>query len=121
QDSKHALKTFQNNIFTGAQVLTLGSFNATYQHVHGIAMQPNSPLYNCDVIKYNKQDDNTASQIFSADTLEKAMENTEDYLGLIVYLFVFGEFVDALQSCMMAHKHHVQIALRTKLFLDTWK
>ncbi len=105
QDSKHALKTFRNNIFTGARVLTLGNFIVTYQQIRGIALQPNSPLYNHDVIKYNKQDDNAASRVFSADMLEKVTEDPEEYLGLVVYLFVFGEFIDAFQSRTMGHKH----------------
>ncbi len=121
QDSKHALKTFRNNIFTGACVITLGNFVATYQQVHNLAQTPGTPLYNRDVVKYDKQDDNAASRLFSADMLDSATKDPEEHLGLVVYLFVFGEFVDAFQSRTMDHKDRVRIVLRTRLFLDTWK
>jgi len=31
QDSKHALKTFQNNLFSGTQLLTFGNYTAIFQ------------------------------------------------------------------------------------------
>lgn len=33
QDSKHALKTFWNNLFSGARLLALGNFTAMYNHI----------------------------------------------------------------------------------------
>ncbi|KAE9389838.1 hypothetical protein BT96DRAFT_834403 [Gymnopus androsaceus JB14] len=42
-------------------------------------------------------------------------------MGIIVYLFVFGELVDAFQSRDMAHRDRAAIAIRTTLFLQTWR
>jgi hypothetical protein len=33
QDSKHALKTFHNNLFSGAWLLTLSNFTTMYNHI----------------------------------------------------------------------------------------
>jgi len=33
QDSKHALKTFHNNLFSGAQLLNFGNYTAIFQHI----------------------------------------------------------------------------------------
>lgn len=93
QDSKHGLKTFRNNMFSGARCLTLGNFLVFYQQAHGLALDPQSPLYRRDVIKYDKQDDNAATRLFSADTLELASKNPTDNMGLVVYLLVFGDFI----------------------------
>ncbi|PBK75364.1 hypothetical protein ARMSODRAFT_1012810 [Armillaria solidipes] len=92
-----------------------------YQQVHMLTLESNSLLYNHDVIKYDKQDDNAAAWLFSADMLAKAAEKPDEHLGLLVYLFVFEEFIDAFQSHSMAHKHCIQIGIHMKLFLDTWK
>ncbi|KAK0193238.1 hypothetical protein F5146DRAFT_1133893 [Armillaria mellea] len=61
QDSKHGLKTFWNNIFTGARAITLGNFLMYYEQIHNIAVNKSGPLYECDTIKYDKQDDNATS------------------------------------------------------------
>jgi len=51
QDSKHALKTFRNNLFSGARLLVLGNFVAMYSHIHEIAMEDGTPLFKRDVEK----------------------------------------------------------------------
>ena len=45
QDSKHALKTFRNNIFSGARLLTFGNFTAIYNRIREIALVDDTPLY----------------------------------------------------------------------------
>lgn len=121
QDSKHALKTFRNNIFTGARAVTLGNYTVHYQQVRELAFSPDSPLYIRDVEKYDKQDDNAASRLFSAAILEQASSRPEDYMGFIVYDFVFGEFIDAFQCRTMNHCDRARIAIRTGIFLETWR
>ena len=51
QDSKHALKTLRNNLFSGARLLVLGNHTATYSQVRDIALGDRSPLYHRDVEK----------------------------------------------------------------------
>lgn len=122
QDSKHFRKTARNNLFTGARVLTLGRFVICYQQVRDIAFSPNgSPLYVCDVHKLDRQDDRAAARLFSASTLDFLIERNSDNLGLIVYLFVFGELADAYQSRTASHSERVRMALRAKFFKDLWK
>lgn len=81
QDANHGLKTFCNNLFTGAPCLTLGNFVCFYQLVHDLAMRPDGPLYKRDVVKYDKHDDNAASRLFSANTLKQASGDPSKHLG----------------------------------------
>ena len=50
-DSKHGLKTLCNNLFSGAHLLTLGSYTAIYRPNCELAQEAGSPLYHPDVIK----------------------------------------------------------------------
>ncbi|KAJ7867756.1 hypothetical protein B0H14DRAFT_3588043 [Mycena olivaceomarginata] len=103
QDAPHARKTGRNNIFSGARGLILGDFPVYYKQLLDLAVSVDDPpLYEHDVIRADKQDDHAANQVFSAATLQKLTENTDENMGLIVYLFVIG-------------------VLRAQLFLDTWK
>jgi hypothetical protein len=43
QDSKHALKTFCNNLFSGARLLCLGSYTAIYAHIREMVFADGSP------------------------------------------------------------------------------
>jgi hypothetical protein len=45
QDSKHALKTYRNNLFSGARFLHFGNFAAYYSQVREAACEDGSPLY----------------------------------------------------------------------------
>lgn len=95
QDSKHALKTVRNNLFSGARLLVLGNFTATYLNILYLVQGDSTPLYLRDVVKLDRQDDNAAIRLFSADTLKYLADNHPDYVGEIVSLFVFGELIDA--------------------------
>ncbi|KAJ6587364.1 hypothetical protein B0H10DRAFT_2234035 [Mycena sp. CBHHK59/15] len=74
QDSKHALKTFRNNLFTGARLLTFGNFTAVFRRIYQMAMAPDSPY------------DPAALRLFCAETLAYLSENFPEYIGEIVYL-----------------------------------
>lgn len=52
QDSKHGLKTYRNNMFSGARLLTMGNFTAMYIRIREMAFQQGSPLYHRDVDKW---------------------------------------------------------------------
>ncbi|KAF7328133.1 hypothetical protein MVEN_02570400 [Mycena venus] len=122
QDAPHARKTGRNNIFSGARGLVLGDFTVYYKQLLDLATAvDNPPLYDRDVIKADKQDDNTALRVFSAASLKKLTENVEENLGLIVFLFVIGELVDAYESRSMMHALHAKAVLRARLFFSTWK
>ena len=123
QDSKHVLKTLRNNLFSGARLLVLGNETAMYSQVRDIAFsdQPNGPLYRRDVEKMDQQDDNAATRLFSAATLDFIREHHPDRIGLAVYLFVMGEVVDAYQSRTISHLERVKMVLRCRYFLRLWK
>ncbi|KIY43125.1 hypothetical protein FISHEDRAFT_54055 [Fistulina hepatica ATCC 64428] len=120
QDSKHALKTFRNNLFSGARALVLGNETAIYQRVSDIAHEAGSPIYVRDVKKLDRQDDRAAKRLASADTLQYLADNHPEYIGEIVYLFVFGELVDAYQNRSILHEERVIMVLRARYFLDAW-
>ncbi|KAJ3516574.1 hypothetical protein NLJ89_g1045 [Agrocybe chaxingu] len=122
QDSKHGRKTERNNIHSGAKSLVLGRFFICYQDIRKIAFDTtNSPLYIRDVEKLDRQDDRAAARLFSAATLEYIVQNDAENIGLLVYLFVFGELIDAYQSRKISHHERVRMVLRAKIFKDTWK
>jgi hypothetical protein len=121
QDSKHALKTLRNNLFSGARLLTLGNYTMLYSTIHDLAFANGSPLYRRDVEKLDRQDDNAASCLFAADTLSYLTNHYSDHIGEIVYLFVFGDLVDAYQNRSISHHEQVKILLRTRYFLDSWE
>lgn len=98
QDSKHLLKTFRNNLYSGARLLTFPDSVAHYGQVRAIAFSGDSPLFRRDVEKVDRQDDNAATRLFSANVLEWLKARNPDHLALIVYLFVFGELIDAYQN-----------------------
>ncbi|KAJ3920095.1 hypothetical protein F5877DRAFT_38885 [Lentinula edodes] len=121
QDSKHCLKTFRNNLFTGARLLTLGNHAAFYELIREMAFAENSPLFHRDVEKLDRQDDNAAARLFSAPALQYLADHYPDQLGVIVYLFVFGEVCDAYQNRHIPHEERIRIALRTHYFVCMWQ
>lgn len=121
QDSKHALKTMRNNLFSGARLLTFGNFISIYRHIADIAQGAGTPLFSRDVKKVDRQDDNAAVRLFSADVLKYLADHHPDYIGEIVYLFVFGELIDAYQNRSMAHLEHIKLVLRARYFLNSWE
>ncbi|KIK51925.1 hypothetical protein GYMLUDRAFT_145470, partial [Collybiopsis luxurians FD-317 M1] len=71
----------------------------------------------------DKQDDNAAARTFSPDTLAWLV-SPEHYIdennGVIVYVFVFGELIDAYQSQTIPLAERVHMVLRA-YFLDIWE
>lgn len=121
QDSKHVLKTFWNNLFSGARLLTFGNHAMFFAHIRDLANENGSPLYKRDVEKVDRQDDNAATRLFSADTLQFLGANHPEWTGTIIYLFIFGELVDAYQNRSIPHEERVKMVLRTRYYLDAWE
>ncbi|KAL4250323.1 hypothetical protein AB1N83_013892 [Pleurotus pulmonarius] len=121
QDSKHALKTFRNNLFSGARLLTFGNNTATYQRILEVSLEGNSPLFARDVVRLDRQDDNAATRLFSSGFLNYLVNHHQEHcLGEIIYLFVFGELIDAYQNRQISHIERIYLALRAHYFLDSW-
>lgn len=121
QDSKHGLKTFRNNVFSGARFLVFGDFVCLFRHIHQIAFEAFSPLYHRDIEKLDKQDDNAASRLFSSATLDFIIQRHPEWVGLAIYLFVFGELIDAYQNRNITHRERLKLALRAYYFINMWR
>ena len=120
QDPKHRLKTYRNNIFSGARVITFPHHVVMYSQVHTIAFE-DGPLYHRNVKKLNRQDDNAATRLFSGATLEWLNNKHSEHLGLVVYLFIFGELIDAYQNHHISIVAHVEMVLRAFFFMELWE
>lgn len=121
QDSKHLLKTFRNNLFSGARLLTFPNSVAMFSQVREIAFSDGSPLFHRDVEKLDRQDDNAATRLFCADTLEWVNDHHPNELGLSMYLFVFGELIDAYQNRSATITERVEMVLRAHFFVEMWE
>ncbi|KAF8877789.1 hypothetical protein BD779DRAFT_1789442 [Infundibulicybe gibba] len=121
QDPKHLLKTFRNNLFSGARLLTFPSSTAFFSQVQQIAVAADSPIYTRDVDKVDRQDDNAATRLFCGATLEWLISNHPEHLGLVVYLFLCGELIDAYQNRCLTLLERAQMVLRMLFFIDLWE
>lgn len=121
QDSKHGLKTFRNNLFSGARLLTFGNYTAIYRHIREMAFEPDSPLYHRDVEKLDRQDDNAATRLFSAATLDYLGKNHPENVFTILMNFVFAELCDAYQSRHITHREREVLVLRAFYFIEMWQ
>jgi hypothetical protein len=125
QDAKHAAKTARNNVTSGAKLLLLGNYIATYSQVRTAGFAPDGPLYRRDVEKVDRQDDNAACRLLSASALKwfttrhDSTPGNETH-GLSVFLFLMGELVDAYQSRTLPHIERVKMVLRLHFFLERW-
>ncbi|THH05194.1 hypothetical protein EW146_g9969 [Bondarzewia mesenterica] len=120
QDLNHLAKTLRNNEYSGARALTLGDHTVLYSHCRTIAFE-GGPLFHRDVEKLDRQDDNAATRLFSGHTLNWLTENHPEWTGTIVYLFVFGELIDAFKNRSMAIIDRVYLALRAVFFMEAWE
>ncbi|KAF9459537.1 hypothetical protein BDZ94DRAFT_1381618 [Collybia nuda] len=121
QDSKHLLKTFRNNLYSGARLLTFPNSVAMFSQIREIAFTDNSPLFHRDVEKLDRQDDNAATRLFCADTLAWVNEHHPEELGLSMYLFVFGELIDAYQNRSVDITERIEMVLRAYFFVEMWE
>ncbi|KAJ6484795.1 hypothetical protein C8R45DRAFT_764021, partial [Mycena sanguinolenta] len=121
QDAKDGRKTFRNNVFSGAHTMTLGNFMVFFELIHTLGMKPNTPLYRRDFINSDRMDDPAAARFYSAGSSAACARKSAENVGLVVYLLVFRDFIDAWQSRTLNHQERAKILIRTHLFLQTWK
>ncbi|KAF9034205.1 hypothetical protein BDZ89DRAFT_1111113 [Hymenopellis radicata] len=121
QDSKHALKTFRNNLFAGARFLVFGNFASFYEQIRQMSKEKGTTLYPRDVERLDRQDDNAATRLFCAKTLEFMSEKHPDWAGTVTYLFIFGELVDAYQNRRLPHSERVRMVVRARYYLAAWE
>jgi hypothetical protein len=123
QDSKHCRKTMRNNLFSGARAIILARYVTFYQQARDIVDDiEHSPLRRRDVERLDRQDDRAAERLFSGATLDYSINRLgKSSLGLSIYLFIFGDLIDAYQSRKVSHSERVIMVLRAKFFKDLWK
>ncbi|PPR07227.1 hypothetical protein CVT24_010170 [Panaeolus cyanescens] len=120
QDPKHLLKTCRNNIFSGAQVPVLPNHVILYSDVRKMGME-DSPIYVRDVEKVDRQDDNAATRLFSGAVLEWLTEKHPEMRGLIIFLFICGEMIDAYQNRSITLHERCVMILRAHFFFELWE
>ena len=124
QDPKHGRKTARNNLFAGSRLLALGNHTAHYGQVRYLADEKDTPLYWRDVDRLDRQDDRAAARLFSATFLEYCIRHDRSSyasVALPIYLFVFGELIDAYENRHIPHIDRVKMALRMRFFKSIWK
>ncbi|KAG8765471.1 hypothetical protein FRC12_007479 [Ceratobasidium sp. 428] len=135
QDSKHALKTCRNVLFSGTHSLTIGNCVLHYQQLLALSKHRLSPLYQRDVVKIDRQDDRAALRLFSSAMIrliftvmeeQQSASNPDpilgqDLRGLVVYLFIIGDFIDVFQNRFLSNSERLKIVLRTHHFLQIWE
>ncbi|KAJ1306446.1 hypothetical protein OPQ81_007449 [Rhizoctonia solani] len=121
QDSKHALKTLCNNLYSAGRLLVMGTETPMYSQVREIAEDPDSTLHRCDIENNDRQDDVSTECVFNQLMLSFVVNKRPQYLGLAVYLYISGELGDAYQSRHISHADHLWMVLWAKFFLDFWR
>ena len=101
-------------------MLILGNFVVQYHQFLRIWTE-GGPIFECDVQRVDRQDDSAAIRLFSADVLEWLCNHHPELLGAIIYLFIFGELIDAYQNRRIPHIERVCMVLRTLFFLEIWE
>jgi len=96
QDPKHGKKTGRNAAMSGARVLTLNRSTVGFGHFTKLLTHPESPMYNCDVYKLDRQDDGAAYRIFCPKNLMCCLDSNHEikpeFEGAFIYLFIIGMF-----------------------------
>lgn len=120
QDAKHGRKTARNNLFSGSRLLALGNHVAHYGQVRHLANEKDTPLYWRDVDRMDRQDDRASARLFSASFFEYCIKRTS-HVALPIYLFVFGELIDAYENRHIPHIDRIKMVLRMQFFKSIWK
>jgi hypothetical protein len=122
QDPKHGRKTGRNNLFSGARLLVLGNDTTFYEEIRHMAGEEDTPLYWRDVDRLDRQDDRAAARLFSASFLEFCItQHGEANIALPIYLFIFGELIDAYENRHIPHVERIKMVLRMWFFKSIWK
>lgn len=120
-DGKHWRKNARNAAQSGARILTLGRYAVHIGQLVQIVESHNSPLLKTDILGVDKQDDRAAARLMSASVIEHLAESQPEELGLIIYLFIMGELIDAQQNRTLGHIERIHMLFRGHFFLDGWR
>ncbi|KAI0645527.1 hypothetical protein C8Q79DRAFT_1104104 [Trametes meyenii] len=129
QDPQHARKTCRNQPQHGTHTASLGRGVVVNRMLVTLQETGVAGLMRRDVENVDKQDDGAARRLFHPVALlamtskddEGKRVIQEEYRGLFVYLFIFGELFDAWLNRRMAAQDRVLAALRARFFLHVWQ
>lgn len=120
-DGKHWRKNARNGAQSGARIITMGRYAVHIGQLVAIIEDEASPLLKTDVLGVDKQDDRAAARLMSAAVIEHLAKTQSDELGLIIYLFIMGELIDAQQNRTLKHEERIHMLLRGYYFLEGWR
>ncbi|CAG8588734.1 15408_t:CDS:2 [Cetraspora pellucida] len=115
-DLLHAKKDAQNALFS-----------AHYDHILELSQSPNSILYKQDVENVDHQDDSAAYRLFCSLLLKQVSDQNfsvnKNKLGLFIYLYVFGELIDAFQNREIKplDRCYMVMLAATEINKDNWE
>lgn len=121
QDPNHARKTGRNQVFTGARVLGFGAHAIYYAQLRDCVIGTTSPLFHRDVEKVDRQDDRAAARLTSSAFLAHVGLLHPDRKGLLVYLFVLGEIIDAWQNRSISHLERATMVMMARFVFMAWR
>jgi hypothetical protein len=61
-----------------------------------------------------------AAHLFSGATIDFLAKHYPHYPGELVYLFIFGELIDAFQNPSMLHKECIKLVPQAQYFVNHW-
>jgi hypothetical protein len=150
QDLKHAMKTSRNTLYSGTHSLIIGNQVVHYLQIAILSAHPESPLFQRDVFKVDRQDDRGSGRVFSSKLLGHTIQISDEHAsgvefktvplsivshnlpppvsvikhgltGLAALLFVLGDAFDAFQSRSLDIFERITMILRLFFFLEVWK
>ncbi|KAJ7679396.1 hypothetical protein DFH06DRAFT_1166490 [Mycena polygramma] len=130
-DGPHAKKTCRNQNDHGTHTPSLGKGFIVYRTTLQVYETGNSGMKKKDAVDKDKQDDGAARRLFLFFVLVAMTEEIPDgagerrikegFLGLFVYLYVFGSLFDAWMSRTMSIRDRILAAFRARFFLHLWR
>lgn len=121
EDPAHGRKTMWANFFSGGRYLTYGTHTAGYRNFY-YAWQDGGPLWKRDVIKADRQSDNSARAIFSSANARWMHETcASENMASVVLITVLGRLIDAYENKTVAMEERIEAVLRAYYLIDIWK
>ncbi|VDB97830.1 unnamed protein product [Peniophora sp. CBMAI 1063] len=120
-DPSHALKVFRSNCTNGHLLITVGEYTTGYRHFLR-TQEEGGPLLRHDVVKADKQSDNTAMACFSSTTARWMHANRPtETRATVVLLAILSGLVNAYESREITMMERVEAVLRAYYLMEIWK
>lgn len=121
EDGKHARKNARGSATSGARILTLGAYTVHVGQFVRIMETEGSPILKTDFLGGDKQDDRASARALSPALVIHVIRTQPHALGLIIYVFVMGDIIDAQQNRKLSHAERMHMLWRGLFFLEGWR